>query len=110
MFRSMIRRVMVMWPSSPGATYSCIAAASPLACRRSPPAPGVRVTTPIPTSRTTNSSKPSPRIPDAVFTPIRGGRTGMSTSGVRFVKCEGALVGSVARWPLRGSEIHRGAK
>jgi len=28
---------------------------------------------------------PSPRTPGAVFTPVRGGRTGMSTSGASFL-------------------------
>ena len=73
----------VMQPFLPGATSSWIAAASSLACSHPPPAPHVRVATPILTSRTTTSSTPSPRTPVAVFTPVRGGRTGMSTSGVR---------------------------
>ena len=33
----------------------------------------------------TTSSTPSPRTPDEVLTPVRGGRTGMSTSGVSFL-------------------------
>ena len=49
-----------------------------------PPAPNVLVATPILTSRTTTSSTPSPQTPDVVFTPVRGGRSGMSTSGVGF--------------------------
>ena len=35
--------------------------------------------------RTTTSSTPSPRTPDAVFALFRGGRTGVSTSGVSFL-------------------------
>jgi len=58
------------------------ATASSLACSHPPPATRVRVATPVLTSRTATSSTPSPRIPDAVFTPVRGERTGMSTSGV----------------------------
>jgi len=38
---------------------------------------------PTVTSRTTTSSTLSPWTPDAVFTPVRSGRTGTSTSGVR---------------------------
>ena len=93
-----------MLPLSPGATSSWITAASSLACSCPPPAPRVRVATPVLTSRTATSSTPSPQTPDAVFTPTCCGRTGKSTSGV--VKCEGALAGSVAGWPLRGSEAH----
>jgi len=43
-----------------------------------------RVATPVLTLKTTTSSTPSPRTPGAVFTPVRGGRVGMSTSGVWF--------------------------
>ena len=50
------------------------------ACSHPPPAPRVRVATPVLTSRTTTSSTPSPRTPVAVFTPVRGGRTGMLTA------------------------------
>ena len=72
-------------PFSPGATSSWIAAASSLACsRHPPPAPRMRVATLILTSRTKTSSTPKPRTPDTVLTPVRGGRTGMSTSGVSF--------------------------
>ena len=85
MFRSRIRRVWGHAAISPGATSSWIAAASSLACSHPPPAPRVRVATPILTSRTTTSSTPSPRTPVAVFTPVRGGRTGMSTSGASFL-------------------------
>ena len=74
----------VMQPFSPGATSSWIAAASSLACSRPPPVPHVWVATPILTLRIATSSTPSPRTPDVVFTPVRGGRTGMSTSGVSF--------------------------
>ena len=55
-----------------------------LACSHPPPAPRVRVATSIPTSILTTSSTPSPRTPDAALTPVRGGRTGMLTSGVIF--------------------------
>ena len=72
----------VMRPFSPGAASSWTGAASSLACSRPPPAPRARLATPILTSRTTASSTPSPRTPDAVFTPVRGGRTGTSTSSV----------------------------
>jgi len=67
-----------MRPFSPGATSSWIAAASPLACSHPPPSPRVRVVTPIPTSRTATSSTLCPRTPDAVFTPVRGRRTGIA--------------------------------
>ena len=66
----------VMRPFSPRATLSWIAAASSLACSHPPPAPRARVATPVLTSRTTTSSTPSPRTQDAVFAPVRGGRTG----------------------------------
>jgi len=36
-------------------------------------------------SRTTTSSTPSPQTPATVLTPVRGERTGMSTSGVRYL-------------------------
>jgi len=85
MFRSRIRRVWSHAAVFPGATSSWIAAASSLACSRPPPAPRVRLATPILTSRTTTSSTPSLWTPDAVFTPVRGERTGMSTSGVSFL-------------------------
>jgi len=35
--------------------------------------------------RTTTSSTPSPRTPGAMFAPVRGGRTRMSTPGVSFL-------------------------
>ena len=66
-------------------TSSWIAAASLLACSHPPPAPRVRLATLILTSRTVTSSTPSPRTPGAVFTPVRGERAGMSTSGVSFL-------------------------
>ena len=59
-----------MRPFSPGATSSWIAAASSLVRSHPPPAPRVRVATPILTSRTTTSFTPSPRTPGAVFTPV----------------------------------------
>jgi len=39
---------------------------------RPPPAPRVRVATPVLTPRTATSSTLSPRAPDAVFMPVRG--------------------------------------
>jgi len=44
-----------------------------------PPTPRVRVASPILISRTSTSSTPSPRTLDAVFTLVRGGRTGILT-------------------------------
>ena len=85
MFRSRIRRVWGHAAVFPGATSSWIAAASLLACSHLPPAPRVWVATPILALRTMTSSTPSPRTPDAVFTPVRGGKTGISTSGVNFL-------------------------
>jgi len=63
----------VMRPFSPGAALSWIASKCSLACSHPPPAPRVRVATPVITSRFMTSSTPSPRTPDAVFTPVRGG-------------------------------------
>ena len=74
----------VVRPFSPGATSSWTGAESSLARSRPPPAPLVRVATPVLTSRNTTPSKLSPPRPDAVFTPVRGGRTGISTSGFSF--------------------------
>jgi hypothetical protein len=83
------------------------AAASSLACSHPPPAPRVRVATPVLILGIAASSTPSPRTPDAVFTPVRGGRPGMSTPGGSFsVRFEGAITGSGTRWPLRGREKH----
>jgi len=81
MFRSRIHRV---WGHAAIFAYSsCTAAASSLGCSRPPPAPRARVATPVQTSRTMTSSTPSPRvIPDAAFTPVRGGRTATLMSGV----------------------------
>ena len=66
----------VMRPFSAGATSSWAGTASSVACSHPPPAPRVRMATPIITFRTTTSSTPSPRTPDAVSTPVRGERTG----------------------------------
>ena len=44
----------------------------------------LRHTCGILTSRTTTSSTPIPRTPDASSTPVRGGQIGMSVSGVSF--------------------------
>ena len=71
----------VMRPFSPGATSSWTEAASSMAFSRPPPAPRVRVATPILTSKTATSSTPSPRTPGAAFTPVRGGRTGTAMRG-----------------------------
>jgi len=101
MFRSRTRR---MWGHAAILTSSWTGATSSLACSRRAPVPRARVATPILTSRTTTSSTPSLRTPDAALTPVRGGRTGSSTSGVSRVKYEGILAGSVARAPLRGRE------
>jgi len=74
----------------------------PSVARRLRHACGWRLT-PILTSRTATFSTPSLRTADAVFTPVRGGRTGRRRQAfISRVKCEGILVGSVARWPLRG--------
>jgi len=72
MFRSRTRRawghaVIFAWMD-----LSWIAAASPLASSHPPPAPRVRVATPVLTSRTPTSSTPCPQTPDAVLTPVRG--------------------------------------
>ena len=106
-FHSRARCVWVHTAFSPGAASSWIAAASSLACSHPPPAPHVRVATPVLTSRTTTSSTPSPLTPDAVFTPVRDGRTGISTSGVSlfgFCLWVHLLVLLLRRWPLRGRE------
>ena len=86
-FRSRTRRVWGHVAICAWATSSWIAAASSLACSHPPPSPHVRVATPILASRTTTYFTPSPRTPDAVFTPVRGGRTGMSTSGAVLWFC-----------------------
>ena len=45
------------------------------------------------------------RTPDAVFSPLLAGEPGCRRQAlVSRVKCEGALVDSAARWPLRGRE------
>jgi len=76
-----------------------------LVCSRPPPVQHARVAAPILASRTATSSTFIPRTPVAAFTPTRGGRTGTSMSGGSFsMRSEGALVGSLARWPLRGSK------
>jgi len=72
MFRSRIRRV---WGH---AAIFCLE--RPHLGPQPHAAPCARVATPNLTSRTTPSSKKSPQAPDAVFTPVRGERTGMSTS------------------------------
>jgi len=76
----------VMQPLKLGATSSWIGAASSLACSHPPPAQRVWVATPILTSRSATSSTPSSRTPGAVFTPVRGGRTGTSTLGISFLR------------------------
>ena len=92
-----------MGPFRPGATSSWTGAARSLACSRLPPAPRVRVATPI----TLRDIRPLPR-------PIPGHRARCSrpfVAGeprhrrqalVSRVKCKGSLAGSVARWPLGG--------
>jgi len=75
----------IMHSFSPEATSSWSGAASSLACSRLPPAPRVRMATLVLSSRTATSSTPSSRAPDAMFTPVRGRRTGTSTSGVSFL-------------------------
>ena len=79
MFRSRIRRAWGHAAFSPGAASSWIAAGSSLTCSHPPPVPCVRVASPVLTLRTTISITRSPLTPDAAFTPVRGGRIGMST-------------------------------
>ena len=71
MFRLRIRRV---WGHAAIFAWSdlILDRSRKLACSHPPPAPRVRVATPILTSRTATSSTPSPRTPGAVLTPVRG--------------------------------------
>jgi len=86
MFRSRTRRSWGHAAILPGATSYWIAAASSLAYSHPPPAPRVRVrmATPIPASRTTASSTPSPQTPGTMVTPVRGERTGIRDVDVRL--------------------------
>jgi len=68
---------------APGATSSWTGAASSLECSRPPPAPRAHVATSALTSRTSPPFTSSPRTLDAVFKPVRGGRTANRAGGRR---------------------------
>ena len=95
MFRCMLGHAAVF------AWSDLILAASSLACSHPPPAPRVRVVTPIQTcSRTTAPPTPSPRTPGAVH--ARSWRANRDTDFKRLFYCmmrEGIFAGSVFGGP-----------
>ena len=94
----------VMRQFSPGATSSRTGAASSLVCSHPPPAPRVWVANPILTSRIAAfSTRSVPGHRTWCSRPFVAGEQRYRLQAlVSWVKCEGALVGSFARWPVRG--------